>query len=268
MKEHLIRRGYLIGQNLWGILYPPRCPVCDGLLEPQESAYRHPVYRYGAGDTAYAEPKGICPTCRHRLSLIGRQVCMHCGRPLQDGRMEYCHDCRKKDFDKSFRAGRSLFLYQGAVPGMMYRFKYAGRQEYAQFFALCAAYGYADWIRRIQPDVIIPVPMYRRKQRRRGYNQAAAFARELGRVFDIPYTDRCVRRIRNTRPMKELDDIGRMRNITGAFAVPSGSVGYQRVLLTDDIYTTGATADEVSRTLLAAGAGSIYFLSISIGKGC
>ncbi len=293
MKEHLIRSGYILGLNRWGILYLPRCPGCDGLLEPEESAYRHPLYRCGAEAAADSggkesgrkdtggkgsghkgsgyidrELKGICTACRQRLQPVGSQVCMHCGRPLENGRAEYCPDCRKKDFTRSFRAGRSLFLYQGAVPGMMYRFKYAERQEYAQFFALCAAYAYTDWIRHIRPDVIMPVPMYRRKQRRRGYNQAAVFGRELGRIFGIPYTDRCVRRIRNTQPMKELDDIGRVRNITGAFAAASELDGYRSVLLVDDIYTTGATADEVSRTLLEAGVGCVYFLSISIGKGC
>ncbi len=275
--------GYLakgvLKQKILGIFYPPRCPACDELLEPEEAVYNQKLsdgdghmYRQNDESTVGDQPLyGLCASCRraHRILPVGQCVCMHCGRPLSNDTAEYCEDCARKDLSESFLEGRSLFLYQGAVPKMMYRFKYAERQEYAQFFAAQAVWQQGDWLRRIAPQIVIPVPMYVRKKRLRGYNQAESFGRQLGLLLGIPCSDRMVRRIRNTRPMKEVGGPDeRRKNLEDAFAVVRTSFPYERVLVVDDIYTTGTTADEVARVLMAAGVKFVYFLSISIGKGC
>ena len=115
---------------------------------------------------------------------------------------------------------------------------------------------------------MIPIPMYRRKKKFRGYNQAESFSRELARLLGISHEPNLLVRTRSTRPMKELDNVARKKNIAGAFGVPGGRIPYRTVLLIDDIYTTGATADEAAMTLKNAGAQQVYFLSVSIGKGC
>lgn len=260
------RAGYVAGQKVLGILYPPRCPGCDGLLEGDEAAYCHPAYRYGAGEAAANGPLGICRRCLKDMKPIGNRVCMHCGRPVADERIEYCYDCAKKNFSDGFTQGRSVFLYQGAVPGMMYRFKYSGRQEYAQAFALAAVRLQGAWVERVSPQAVIPVPMYGRKKRQRGYNQAERFSAELARLLGVCHAPNALIRIRNTRPMKELDDAQRRKNILGAFK--PAQLPYKKVLLVDDIYTTGATADEAARALKTAGVQQVYFFSVSIGKGC
>ena len=109
--------------------------------------------------------------------------------------------------------------------------------------------------------------MYYWKERRRGYNQAAVFARALYKECGIPAEYQMVQRIRNTVPQKELNDVERKKNLKHAFQLKKGTPENKNILLVDDIYTTGSTMDEVAEVLLGAGAKNIYFLCISIGEG-
>ena len=143
----------------------------------------------------------------------------------------------------------------------MYRFKYSNKREYADFYAKEAVRIYGDWIRRKQIEAIVPVPMYRWKEKGRGYNQAAVFARTLGEKMNLPVEKRMVKRIRNTTPQKELNDVIMSLNLD------SEVVKYRKILIVDDIYTTGSTIDAVAEVLLQAGVDEIYFLCISIGEG-
>lgn len=195
---------------------------------------------------------------------------MHCGRPVLSDLVEYCFDCEKKkkrgDKDTFFQ-GKSLLLYKGVVKQTMYRFKYSNKREYGTFFAELAMEQWGEWLFRCEIDAIVPVPMFRRKKRMRGYNQAEVFGRELAKYLRVPMDRNVVIRKKDTRPMKELNDIERENNLRNAFQIARNIVKYKKILLVDDIYTTGSTADEVSRVLLEAGVERIYFLSICMGQG-
>ena len=173
-----------IKEGLSNIVFPPRCPVCDEVI-------------YVGKDT--------CEDCRKKVICIGEPSCKKCGKPLEDQRREYCTDCmRKKHY---FSQGKAVFVYQGEIRQSMYRFKYSNKREYADFYAKEAVRIYGDWIRRKQIEAIVPVPMYRWKEKGRGYNQAAVFARTLGEKMNLPVEKRMVKRIRNTTPQKELNDV-------------------------------------------------------------
>jgi ComF family protein len=231
--------------GLLDMVFPPRCVVCGEIMEQGEGQ--------------------IHAACRKKLFPAKEPVCLHCGRPVASRRTEYCYDCaRKKEF--VFRQGRALYLYKGDIKKSMYRFKYSNKREYGRFFADEAAAMWGSWLERIRPDAIVPVPMYRKKEKRRGYNQAMVFARQLSRKTGIPVAEPVLRN-RDTRPQKELNDIERENNLKNAFQKEKVIVQYNKILLVDDIYTTGSTADAVSEVLLAAGAKEIYFLCICIGKG-
>lgn len=274
------------GQLMLGLLYPARCPLCDGFLTPRETVWANVSgqlrYRGAARDKRKAVSgkcefpwAGIHQECRDRLAVIREPVCLRCGRPLASERGEYCGDCarlsagknRGLTMEKGFVQGRSLFLYRGPVRAMLYRFKYANRREYGSFFAYAALRLWREWLTEADPEVIVPVPMYDPKRRRRGYNQAAVFARELSRLTGIPWDGRYVRRVRDTKPMKDLDDLQRKNNLKNAFQIRNKGVKYNRILLVDDIYTTGTTAEAVTEVLRRSGTLTVYFMSISIGKG-
>ncbi len=226
-------------------MFPARCVVCGGVME--------------------AEDGQLHRECGKKLFPVKEPVCMHCGRPLPSDIYEFCCDCgRKKVF--SFCQGKALYLYAGDVKKTMYRFKYGNKREYGGFFAERAFEEYGDWIAGAEIEVIVPVPMYRKKEKRRGYNQAYVFAKELSYLCGVP-VKRLVKRVKDTLPQKKLSGAERKNNMKNAFQTTENIVEYKRVLLVDDIYTTGSTADAAAETLRAAGVDEVYFLSICIGKG-
>ncbi len=125
-------------------------------------------------------------------------------------------------------------------------------------------YGY--YLREKKVELIVPVPLHRKKMRIRGYNQAALVAEVLGEITGISVDEDILVRVKNTKPLKQLNDKERRRSIRGAFSVRK-SVWAKTIVLIDDIYTTGSTLDEAARVLLKAGAEKVYFLTISIGQG-
>lgn len=225
-------------------VFPRRCPVCDEIIQ---------------ADTY------ICRECRGKLQYVQEPVCKKCGKPLEDERREYCGDCTgKRHF---FIQGKAVFEYREGMKVSMYRFKYSNKREYADFYAGEAARIYGDWIRRHRIEAIVPIPMYLWKKRRRGYNQAEVFAVRLGKKLRIPVEQGLVKRIRNTTPQKELNDIQRKENLKKAFKIVPNIVKYKKILLVDDIYTTGSTMDAVTQVLLEAGVKEVYFICICIGNG-
>lgn len=243
-KEKTGRELRRVAETIADLVYPPRCPICDRVTVPE------------------CVP---CRRCAEAVRLAVEPVCKRCGKPLDDERTEFCLDCGKRRH--AYCQGKAVFVYQGNIRQSMYRFKYANRREYAAYYAREAAALYQDWVFKNQIEVIVPVPMYRWKKRRRGYNQAETFARALGRELGIPVDAGLVRRVRNTVPQKELNGGQRAANLKNAFQLAADIVKYKKILLVDDIYTTGATLDECSQAIKAVHSADIYFAAVCVGRG-
>lgn len=235
---------------LWNCLFPRRCIICDEILGPE-----------------YMEQRELHATCCNKVEVVSGAICFHCGRPLKKDTEEYCYDCKRKDLNHSFVEGRSLYLYKGEMKKVMYRFKYSNKREYASFFAREAYDRYHEWLEQKEIDCIVPVPMYKPKMKQRGYNQAQCFAKELSRISNIPMEESCILRMKDTKPQKELNDLERQQNLKSAFKIVKNIVQYNRILVVDDIYTTGSTADAVACELKTNNTQKIYVLSICIGEG-
>lgn len=156
-------------------------------------------------------------------------------------------------------------MYQ-SVAGSLYRFKYAGRQEYARFYAEAIVEKLGEAIRAWKSDALVPVPIHRTRRRERGYNQAELLAREIGRRMDIPVDSHVIRRVKKTLPQKQLDDAERQNNLKRAFKIERNDVKLERVIIVDDIYTTGSTIDACAAELKRAGVEKVYFITAAIGK--
>lgn len=116
-------------------------------------------------------------------------------------------------------------------------------------------------------DVLIPVPLHKKRKRKRGYNQAEILAKELGRITGIPVETKSVIRVRHTMPQKELSHRERRKNVKDAFETTTQCVIGKNVLLIDDIYTTGNTIDAVAKVLKEKADCKVFFFTISIGQG-
>ena len=231
------------------IFYPKRCPICDRVLYTPFFSDEYP----------------ICTTCKNKTEYVIEPVCKKCGKPLTDERGEFCQDCTRHTH--YYVQGKALWVYKGCVKESIYRLKYSNRREYGYSFAQELARQYGKWIKRKQIEAILPIPLHKKRRRQRGYNQAEIIAKELGRLLDIPvYTDLLQRTI-HTKPQKELNDKERKDNLRKAFRVTKKDILLKRILLVDDIYTTGSTIDGAAGTLREAGAEEIYFISVSIGRG-
>ncbi|GAG49023.1 unnamed protein product, partial [marine sediment metagenome] len=123
---------------------------------------------------------------------------------------------------------------------------------------------YVEEEEAIEVDLVVAVPLYARRQRLRGYNQSALLARELSRLCGLPLAERGLARRRNTPPQaRSADAEARKRNVADAFIADGRWVEGRRVLLIDDVMTTGATVDACARALHKAGAGSVWALSFA-----
>ncbi len=225
------------------LIYPSRCPVCDRPVRPSTEK--------------------ICLPCLKSLKAARFPYCEKCGKKVSDG-VRICHDC--SNLEHSFARCRSAFEY-GTVRNALYRFKYFGRREYAQVFAEMTARILGDYIAGAKPDAIAFVPLSAGKENKRGYNQARDYACELSKVLGIPLLTDSLRRVRNTIPLKLLSPSARRKNLKNAFKSGQNVVKSLRILLIDDIYTTGATMDECSRVLLDAGAETVYCIALASGEG-
>ncbi len=189
---------------------------------------------------------------------------MKCGKPLYEMEADYCYDCSvRKHY---YIRGAAVFEYQ-SMAASIYRFKYNGRQEYADFYGISIAQRLGELIKDWKPEALIPVPIHSAKMCIRGYNQAEVIARKLGRETGIPVKCNIIRRCKKTLPQKNLDDAQRQINLKKAFKIYRNDVKLDTIVIIDDIYTTGSTVNAMARELHNAGIKNIYYIALAIGKG-
>lgn len=232
---------------LLDLIYPRRCPMCQGIVKPNPENPR------------------ICPTCRERLPYLQPPYCLKCGKEVEGEEQEYCYDCTK--LPKHFKKGYPVLRYQGDCRKGMEAFKYHNRREYAEFYAEIIDNRHGAELRELALDAILPIPVHPHKKRMRGYNQAELIAKELSSRIETPCYSKCLMRTVNTVPQKELNDKQRLNNLKNAFLLKENHVELRKVLLVDDIYTTGATIEACTDILLSQGVEEVYYTSVCIGSG-
>lgn len=232
-------------EKILNILYPRRCPICDKIVNQ------------AAGK--------ICRECRKKIPYIREPRCRKCSKPLMKNEQEYCCDCENKTH--IYKKGLALVEHKGAVRKSIYRIKYNNKREYLDFYSEEIVKRYGEIIKKWNPDAIIPVPLHKKREIKRGYNQALLLAKKIGAALSIPVYDDVLLRIRQTTPQKTLTEKERKKNVESAFHIKKNKVKLNKVIVIDDIYTTGSTIDACSKCLKDAGTEIIYFLTISIGDG-
>ena len=215
-------------------MYPPTCAGCG-----------EPGYR-------------LCVNCLHEIQFITGPVCHQCGLPLS-GQKDLCAECRAET--PAFTALRSLARYEGVARACVHSLKYHRNQALGDFFAdpLAELVLKAGWAL----DLAMPVPLSPKRQEERGYNQAALLARPVALTLGVAYTSFGLIRTRNTQSQVELNAEQRRKNVVGAFRAVPEMVAGKRILLVDDVTTTGSTLRECTYALLEGGASAVYCLTLA-----
>lgn len=227
------------------LLLPPHCPSCG---------------------TEVAAQGTFCAACFGALNFVVEPLCQGCGLPFatasSGGQELLCQGCRL--YPPPWRHARAAFLYDDASRRLILPLKYADRQENAAVLATHMARAGRTLL--AQADLLVPVPLHRWRLFRRGFNQAALLAQCVGRLAGRPVCVDALVRTRRTRVLGTLSAAGRGEELKGALAVRSGRAALlrgRRILLIDDVLTSGATAGACAKTLLDAGARHIDVLVAS-----
>jgi ComF family protein len=205
---------------------------------------------------ARAQSSGLSAAAWSRVAFIAEPLCDGCGAPFEYAAAERCAACLARP--RAFGRARAAVLYDDASRDIILQFKHADRTDLARLLS--------SWISRAadellsEADAIAPVPMHRTRLLARRYNQAAELARPLARRHGLVYLADALERAKRTDSQAGKSGSARRRNVAGAFVVPPAQrrrVEGRRILLIDDVLTTGATAEACARALLGAGAKAV-----------
>ena len=236
-----MRLGRSVCDSLFTLLFPVQCRICEQPLEVFTAA-------------------PVCSDCLKSPQPYQGIECARCGRFLPNAMglhgTPHCAACRRNAF--AFEQARSFGGYEGTLRALIQRLKYSGYRPLAKPLGRFLA----EAARRLEEksfDVLVPVPLHPRRQRQRGFNQAALLAQQVSRFLNIPLGAKDCVRVRDTPPQTGLRAAERRKNVAGAFHVPEPQrVRGRRVLLIDDVLTTGATAHACAQALRAAGARGVW----------
>jgi ComF family protein len=205
------------------------------------------------------EGEYICDTCRQNLPLITPPLYPVCGHPQSEGSV--CRDCR--EIPMQIDGIRSPFIFDGVIRQAIHELKYRNLRGLAPLMA-GMLYDYLV-VNPLPADVLVPVPLHRNRQRDRGYNQSALLAVELGRRCGLPVATNSLIRHRYALPQaRSAGLIERQKNVAGAFTCPDKWFKDKRVLLIDDVSTSGATLNACAGALKAAGATQVWGLVMAL----
>lgn len=231
-----------LGRLLLDAVLPPLCLKCHAVV---------------------AEPGTLCPACWQRIGFLAPPWCACCGRPFEvdPGPEARCGACltRPPGFDRA----RAVLRYDDESRPLLLRLKHGDRLEGAGAYAHWMARAGADLLDGA--DLLVPVPLHRWRLALRRYNQAAVLALALGRRSGVAVAPDLLRRPRATPSQGHLGPEARRRNVAGAFTLARGAAGLagRRVVLIDDVMTTGATVEECARVLRRGGAASVAVLTLA-----
>ncbi len=230
---------------LLDIVFPPLCHACRAFIP-------------GAGRLH------LCPACRGEITPIVSPLCTICGVPfLTPGGIDHpCGPCIISH--PRYSAARAALPFDGVTRDLIHHFKYDRKVHLAHPLALLAAEALTPSVASWDADLLLPVPLHRRRLRERGFNQAVLLGKPLAKLWGIPLVVNNLRRTRWTEPQVTLAAGERELNVRGAFAlVDPAAVKGRRILLVDDVYTTGSTVMECSKVLRKGGAAEIYVVTVA-----
>ena len=231
---------------LLDLLFPPLCHVCKAFIPEAGELF-------------------ICADCLSKISFLASPLCNICGAPFAT-ETGVNHTCGACVIHQPFHTCRSATLLAGPVQELIHRFKYGNRVHLCQPLGLITAAELAPFSGAASADLIIPVPLHRKRLRQRGFNQSQLLGEVLEKKWRVPIQIGNLRRIRWTDPQTGLDARDRVSNVSGAFAVKDPKrVEGKRVLLVDDVLTTGSTMRACVDALRESKVAAVFAVTVARG---
>lgn len=233
--------------SLLNLIYPERCYVCS-----------RPIAR--------RRECGICAGCRAKVAALKIKPprCPSCGLPFrsfQDTSEHLCGNCILHA--PPYSGARSFGYYSAELSRTIQGFKFQGKKNFIGLLAPLLEGTFLESWTRADFDLLMPVPLHPKRRRERGYNQSEILARSLARRLALPWSP-ALARVRPTAPQVGLTDAQRQENVRGAFHCRRPEqVSKRRILLIDDVMTTGATVASAAKALLDAGALRVSVLTVA-----
>jgi competence protein ComFC len=234
-------------EAILGFIYPEICQLCKT-------------------ERATVKDGFVCPRCWSQVRFIKPPFCRRCGLPYPgDFTAPFeCTNCREMEFH--FSSARSATVAHSVVREAVHRYKYQRAMWFEPFLADLLIREAKPALREQKWDLIVPVPLHPVKHREREFNQAERLAAHLSAATKIPWNKHLLRRIAPTATQTSLTRRQRTANTRRAFAVCHGKrLNGQRVILLDDVFTTGATTNACARVLQTAGAGDVCVWTVARG---
>ncbi|MBU1486548.1 ComF family protein [bacterium] len=232
--------------NFLNFFFPARCKIC-----------LHPLRSY--------QEKYVCARCLSEIETISC-YCQKCGLPLSPSFAEIkdplCEPCQRKK--RQFHLSRSAAPFFGNVRECIHLFKYSKKMALAKPLGDLMLKALFSFWPDLEIDLILPVPLHPDKEDSRGFNQAYLLARQISKSIKVPAVKSNLQRIVNTASQTSLSPKERLKNVKGAFKIkrPEALAG-KKILLIDDVFTTGATVEECSRILKAAGVREVNVFTLA-----
>jgi len=224
------------GQALLDLLYPPKCVNCKTI------------------------EGWLCQNCIQNIAFIAPPICNRCGTPLAMPTSS-CRQCRHNPLHHIDGIRAAAYFEDNPIRAAIHRLKYSNHRAAAAVLGNILA----DAVRRyhLLADVIVPVTLHPSRLRQRGYNQSDLLAAATGDLLGLPVNTSTLQRIRNTKSQMKLGADERHQNVANAFACRNTTLAGLRVLLIDDVCTTGSTLDACATALKQSGAASVWGLTLA-----
>ena len=245
---------------------PESLSAAKSWLDTALSFFYPNVCQYCEKETALKEEGFICANCSIHLKLITPPFCEKCGLPYpgQITTSFQCSNCR--ELELQFSKARSAAVADGMLLEIIHRYKYNRGLWFEPFLAGLLINAAAPILLSEQWDMIVPVPLHSLKRAEREFNQAERLARHLNDATQISLECRLLRRVQQTRTQTRLSRRERMENVRKAFALfPGKRLNGQRIVLVDDVLTTGATTSACAKVLLDGGAADVCVWTVARG---
>jgi ComF family protein len=232
-------------RDISSVIFPPQCLGCAEILNPGENRI-------------------FCLACEAKVDIINGAICSVCGISFPDSPSpgHRCGDCiENKPF---FSCARAVFSYESLILEAIHRFKYHRDLAVGETLAsFMADFAFPD-INFPEYTMIMPVPLHVKKLRQRGFNQSLILAKAIGKRHKIPVDFSLLKRHKFTESQTGMTKDERRKNIKGAFEITAWEkIAGQNIILVDDVFTTGATANECAKTLLKAKAQKVAVLTLA-----